>query len=325
MINWIGIDRAIDFIYRNSGFKDLDEANLITWIGEAMQATEVKNTLDERVCFVEVEDKRAPIPPGTQYIVQVARNNLWKPEWKHEPVCGYGSAYMKDIKVDNNLLCPSVVEPTVLPEGCCETPQVDCNGCLIAPTDKIWYRPFFDQWYLAGEWIGSDYYRNAYTPVTLANHTFFKSLVLPEGDLGYTSDEYTVMGSDLLFNFEKGSVAIAYLRTQLDDKMRPMVPDRIEFFQACRSYVAYVMANIKYETDPRAENYNFLQKKEDDWQWYCGQARTWAWKVKSMDQQQNISMINNNLLPSNQYFGMFGNLAKPDITRYGVNGSVKPM
>lgn len=288
-----------------------------------MRAVEVCDTLEERVCFTEVVDRRGPIPPGCRFLVQLARNNNWSPKWRTEKVCGYGSAYMRDVYYDPNAVCPAAIEAEAINEGCCECPQTDCNGCLINPQDKIWYRPFFDQLYMASQWIGSSYYKNNYTPIRLANHTFFNTLVFPEYDLPYVEDEYNVVGEELLFNFKEGSIAISYLGVRLDEKMRPMVPDSQEFFQAFRAYVAMVKANIRYEVDPTAENYRFSEVKKDDWQWYCGQAKTYAFKPKTIDERQNIAMANQHLIKQNSYFNMFGSMSRPDPTRYGINGSIK--
>lgn len=310
IVNWTSVNPVIDRIIRNTGF-DIDELDLITWIGEAMFEMEVSNTLEERVAFGEVEDHRIKLPKGLRFINQIARHNSYNKKWKTKKLCGYGEAYRQD--VDLNMLCPvNIYEDT--PENCCEKIETDCNGCAILDHKKVYYIPYFDVLMNNNSLSNNNYYKKNYTPVRLKNHSFFNSLVCKEDTELYSSyyDEYNIVGkqSELLFSFKEGSVAISYKRTILDEDGYPMVPDRIEFQKAVESYVRYRWYQKKFDTDP-TQRIMFAAKNDAKQQWdnECSSAKVWAWLPKTIDDYQMVEEQYGHLMPKlNAYNNFFGNL-----------------
>jgi hypothetical protein len=60
-----------------------------------------------------------------------------------------------------------------------------------------------------------------------------------------------------------------------------------------------------------------LQKAEQDWQWYCKQARNRAMMPKGVDQWQNILEQRNYMLPRiNRYYGFFGKMSRPESRKF---------
>jgi hypothetical protein len=60
-----------------------------------------------------------------------------------------------------------------------------------------------------------------------------------------------------------------------------------------------------------------LQKAEQDWHWYCKQARNRAMMPKGVDQWQNIMEQRQYMLPRNtRYYGFFGKMSRPESRKF---------
>ena len=75
---------------------------------------------------------------------------------------------------------------------------LDADGLPITDYDVAYYRPYYDLQWEYSPWVSSQYYKQNYTPVRLADNTFFNSVVCREKDIPYNScpDEYTIVGTE---------------------------------------------------------------------------------------------------------------------------------
>jgi hypothetical protein len=86
-----------------------------------------------------------------------------------------------------------------------------------------------------------------------------------------------------LFNFQEGEVTMSYTEIPHDENNFPMVPNHVSFRKAC---LAYIMFKLKYAEYAGGKlNESQIQRFEDDWQWYCGQARAEANKLDLGDME----------------------------------------
>lgn len=72
---YISVDTIISKLYRDLKGTNLQEDDLIEWIGEALDFIKVPEVLEEHVAFLKVEDYEASLPQNLQTILQVARYN----------------------------------------------------------------------------------------------------------------------------------------------------------------------------------------------------------------------------------------------------------
>lgn len=75
MINYVTVDRIFSKLSRDLRGTDLNEGDLIEWIGEALEFLKVPQTLTQEVDFFDVKDYHANVPEGLHMITQIARNN----------------------------------------------------------------------------------------------------------------------------------------------------------------------------------------------------------------------------------------------------------
>ena len=87
-INFTKVDRVLAKVYRDLGeTDDLNESDVIEWIGEALEFMKVPKSHTQAVSFVKVEDHHADIPCGLEMILQIAKHNNWEEESCECPVC----------------------------------------------------------------------------------------------------------------------------------------------------------------------------------------------------------------------------------------------
>ena len=87
-----------------------------------------------------------------------------------------------------------------------------------------------------------------------------------------------------------------------------MIPDEVSYIEAIKRYIVY---KLKYsEFIQGIINPQVFAKIEDDWHWYCKQARGKANMPDTVDKLENIKQQWSRLIPKvNRYYGYFGNLA----------------
>lgn len=319
-LNYVSADRIIAKLYRDLGLEDINETDVIEWCGEALEAIGTITLYEEAVAFIEIENHQADLPNGLHSIIQVAKNNRWSKDDK-EQLCPANIILDCSHEEMENINSPNT------PCGCnnesinvFDGVPLDCNGHLIGDVEVAYYRPYFDLQYEYHLWGNSHYYKEHYTPVRLANHSFFNTIVCPEDQNWYTgghTDEYTIVGDKIRTSFKEGSIAISYYRQKIDEETGyPMIPDEYSIITAITMYVTMKhMARLWYMgREGYADKY---QKAEQDWQWYCKQAGNKALMPHGVDQFQNLTESRNQLLPSrNRYYGFFGKLGREGNTGF---------
>lgn len=296
---YVPIDRIISKLYRDLGLEEISEADIIEWTGEALNFMETPSLLEEAVAFIEVTNHVANIPNGLHSIIQVARNNYFE---KSDINCPANILVDEPKGLTTESTCPMGSVPTVL----------DCKGSILCGGELAYYRPYFDLKYEYEGWNGSRQYKTNFSPMRLANHTFFGTLVCNEDQQIYSEscrDEYTIAGNSLKTSFKEGQIAVAYYRQVVDEETGyPMVPDDSSFTTAITVYITMkYMARLWYLG---REGYgDKMQKAEADWQWYCKQASNKAFITQGIDEHQNMQDNKYQMVPNmNKYYGYFGKL-----------------
>lgn len=314
--NYVSMDRVLSKIYRDLGLEEISETDVVEWAGEALEAIGAIGLYEEAIAFAEVNNHQIDLPNGLHSITQIARNNRWSKEDKD--ICP------ANVILDCNQ--QEMLDSTSSNCGCNDTLEecpvvLDCDGKILGDYEIAYYRPYFDLQYEYDLWGQSHYYKENYTPVRLANHAFFNSIVCQEEDPAYKNqnrvyqntgtDEYTIAGDKIRFSFKEGSVAIAYHRQKIDEETGyPMVPDDISIISAITYYITWkYMARLWYMG---REGYgDKMQESERQWIWYCRQAGNKTMMLYGVDEFQNFTDSRSQMLPTkNRYYGFFGKLGR---------------
>jgi hypothetical protein len=304
MINYVTVDRIFSKLSRDLRGTDLNEGDLIEWIGEALEFLKVPQTLTQEVDFFDVKDYHANVPEGLHMITQIARNN----EPTKDCSCNTSTSAVAEEAEEDSV-------PVNVPCGC----DFTCPDRILNPdwTYEVW--------------TSSPEYRRNYTPVRLATGTLFNSLVCKEKDESLymtCTDEYTVVGTvdkRLRFNFIEGQIALSYLKNTVDEETGyPLIPDNISYISAITYYIKWKVA----EMHSWAGRDNFVgqaQKAEQSWLKYCRQAKNSEKMPKTLDDYQNLLEQTHYLIPNHKrYYGFFGNLGKAQSRNFNrlnrING-----
>lgn len=312
---YVTVDTILSKYLRDFRGTELNEDDAIEWIGEALGHMKVASLSEEAIAFLEVKNYQAALPNGLQYIIQVAKNNAWTPVDK--VVCSPQAIITE--------LTASTPESGCGCSACCSTPAndmvlLDCQGELIGDPEVGYYRPYFDLQYEYLGWVHSKSFRTKFTPVRLASHTFFNTLVCQttQGDglynnTNYLSDEYTIVQDQLRFSFKDGLVAVAYLRTKVDSATGyPMVPDDESAKAAITYYLGWKIQE-REAWNHREGSFQLAQAAESRWLKYIKQFKNKAKMPWGTDEYEDLMEQSNYVLPRNKrYYGFFGKLGRAE-------------
>lgn len=294
-ITFTSVDRVIAKFQRDLRGTDMNESDLIEWIGEALEFLKVPQIQEQAVAFMEVENFEAVMPVGFHMILQMARNNKWTKE--------------------STSNCGATIEEAIedLPKAHVGVPM-DCQGNLLGDYEVAYYRPFFDlRWEFQG-WNSSRTFRSNYTPIRVASNSFFNSIVCKEKDMSLydpNGDEYTIVGTidkKLRFSFQEGFVAMAYLRSATDPETGyPLVPDNISYQTAITYYIKWKMAEW-YDWNGRAGFKSLAAEAEAKWLKYARQGKNFMKMPKTLEDFQDLMEQSHTMLPNyKKYQSFFGN------------------
>ena len=302
------MDTVFSKVQRDLPGAVINEVDIIEWAGEALEFINAVRAKEEAVAFLKVKNYQTELPYNLHNIIQIAKNEM---------VDNPDAKPLMDEKVDEKLN-PDTDHPVCL----------DCNGMPYNDFDVAYYRPYHDLQYEYHLWQGNGTRARCYSPVRLTTHSFFNSLVCasPEGsDCGLdqewanglynkSSYEYKVIkGKVLRFNFEKGIVAVAYLRNMNDPEGLPMIPDHVSFLTAITTYVILKQQTREFYSGREGAERR-MQKADADWQWYCKQSSNAALIPQGVDELENIKDQRNYILPRrNVYSNYFGNLNNKEV------------
>ena len=310
---FIKIDSVLAKFKRDFRGLDINENDAIEWIGEALGFMKIASASEEAIAFIEVKNYQAAIPNGLHYVTQIAKNNEW---------C-------------ENIDSAECITNTIgtLSTGIPDVPInfEDCQGTLLCETaEPVYYRPLLDLQYEYLGWANSYARQSKYTPVRLANHSFFNTLVCKEPGMeelyckGCGDDQYDIIQDEFRFNFKEGLLALAYIRQMTDSETGYyMIPDD----EYARAAIAYYMA---WKTK-QVECYNHREgacqladRAERSWNDYIKKFKNKAKMPSGVDQHQNLMEQSKYILPNDRrYYGFFGKLGTAENRIYNGNNYIR--
>lgn len=305
-ITYTSVNSVLAKVNRNLRGTDINESDAIEWIGEASEFMKVYGSQEEAVAFLEVKDYHAEIPRGFQMVLQIARHNTWKPE---DDKCKPKQVIEELCGIDQSG-CDACGNPV-------NTLITDCHGHILGAYDTDHYIPSYDIRWGFYPWINSVNYRRDFTPVRLADHTLFNTLVCKEKNQNMyygNEDSYTIVGTTekrLRFSFREGYIAISYLRAAIDDETGyPLIPDNISYIMACVQYVKWQIASW-LSWNGRQGFSAEADKAEAKWNHYCKQATNYLKMPKSLDDYQDLLEQTHQLVPNHKkYYKFFGKIKR---------------
>jgi hypothetical protein len=304
----VSIHRIYSKLRRDLGIDDIPESDVIEWTGEALEAIGAVTGYEEAVAFSEVSNFETILPNFLHAIIQVAKNNDWTED-------------------DKKCFCPKDIidagATTIEVATEVETEEVvlPCDACATCDlTDELSvYVPNIESKYNFGVWVGSNYYISHYSPVRLADHTFFNSIVCEQAPAIYDGirNEYTIInGEKLRFSFQTGFVAIAYYRQITDDDGYPMIPEHYYYTKAITAYVNMMLKKQDFYNNREGSDSRY-QMAQTEWHQACSQAANYAAMPKTVDEYQNFLDQSQHFFPKmKRYYGFFGKLSNPEIRKY---------
>jgi len=327
-LKYVTIDRIFAKLNRDLKGTDLNESDVIEWIGEALEFLEVPQVLVEEVKFLTVKDYHADMPDNLHLLTQIAKRvDFPKVDFTDEAnpcetTTVEDNCAQEDLEVTPfSQICDSPSELDNLPNEYAlaflnaeETQMLDSQ--VLNKLDLDWTYDI---------WTSSNYYTRNYTPVRLATGTFFNSLVCKEKDMSLylTCDyEYTIVGDTekkLRFNFIEGDIAVSYLKNSVDKETEyPLIPDQISYTTAIVYFVKWKIAEM-YDWAGRDGWASKAEKAEAKWLKYVRQAKNHMKMPKTLDEYQNLLEQTHYLIPDHKkYYGFFGNLGKSKMRNFST-------
>lgn len=286
---------------------EISEAEIIEWIGDALELIGTVRILEEAVAFIEVKNYQCQLPNNIHSIIQIARNKSWTPA-HCECTPATVTTSIEECKAEK-----------VIPQsGDClsclgDAVWLDCNGTPIVEYDTAYYRPYFDLLSEYYGWTNSKMYREQFTPVRLKTGNFFGTVPTVNSQEGREIDEYTVVERAVLrFNFKEGQVAVAHYKYPIDKETGyPLIPDSISHIKAILSYISLRKAEIDFDSGRQGAE-SRVNYYSQQWDWYCGQASGQDMMPQGIDEHQNLLDQRRRLLPRDNYFSFFKKASNPE-------------
>jgi hypothetical protein len=305
----ISIDTIISKLYREIQFMpDSSEADLVEYVGEALDAIGAFAQYEEDICFINIENHRGDLPRGLVEIIQVAlsTNHIDSKECL-STTCSI-SDETKDCDIRNKDKCTEeVVKECWSAHNQYFIPEQRYLDAIYEYDIRWMYTPYF--------------YRN-FIPMRLSTGTMNSLLGMHRDyarDLSINSPyEYKILNNQIVTSNQTGTIALAYTRMPIDENGFPMIPDMQEYREAITKYIIYKMSYIRFlNNEPNFRG--IYEKLESDWHWYCKQAKNAMLFPTTLDEKQNMKDITHRMLPiSNGYYGFFGNINTPE--NFSTNG-----
>ena len=288
------IDTILNRLYTTINPSDINEADVIEYIGEAMSFLKVREIQTQNVIIEEVKNHEVDLPKDFQAILQIAKYNSDNDD--DIKLCCLAKAVEE---------CENNGEPVDYSTN--ELIKLKCDECGEDPGEQD-----YDYSINYNTWISNILYKEKFTPIKLATHSFFNSLVCKEKNVPYDKvrDEYTIVGEiekKLRFSFKEGFVAISYLKTAVDEETGyPLIPDNISFITAITYYIKWKIAE-RMVWNGRQGYVPIAQDSEKHWLKYVKQATNYAKMPKGIDDYEMLLENTHHLLPPRKrYFKFFG-------------------
>lgn len=298
------IDRIFSKLYRDIKEYDISERDVIEYAGEALEFLQVYETQEQAVAFLEVKNFETEVPKGFQMVLQIAKDNFWSPS------------------TEDKCSCLDAIEATIEDDNTITPVQLDCQGNLVDPINVAYFRPYWNVAWGYTNFISSNLYQKQFSPVRLANNTFFKSIVCKEKYdtpclSGNCNETYTIVGTiekKLRFSFQEGLIALSYIKTATDPETSlPLIPDNISYITAIVYYIKWKIQEFRAFNN-RDGAIGLVQNFERLWLKYAKQAKNYAKMPKTLDDYQDLLEQSHYLVPrKDRYYGFFGNMGGTDL------------
>lgn len=308
-MKYVPLDRILAKLYRDIGLAEISEVDVIEWCGEALDLIGTVTMYQRIISIADIDNYSVELPIGLQYIDQVAINMGKKLDTKKIK----NAIEQSEVSSNNKILTEQDVDgyvPTVRPQAeDTDTSDMGQTGSDISSDSwqfRNIYYPFTNLPYTSYTIL-----RQQFVPLRLANHSLFGSLVMHEdSNMVFNMSEYSVVDNMLRFSFKDGQILISYYRQPLDEKTGyPLIPDITSVIQAVTSYVVYKWMQRNWYLGRQGFDAK-MQKAEQDWHWYCRQAKGVLIMPKGVQGHQDLMEQQNEKLPRmNRFYGFFGNLS----------------
>lgn len=297
----ISIDSILAKVYREiKHTASIEESDIIEYIGESLEAIGAFGQYEEDVCFIPISNHRGNLPNGLIELVQVAMSG--------SPI------------VQGECLKETASEVKDCDNYCEDAVQADCwsqHNQYYIPAQR-----FLDVIYEQDlRRLYTPYFFNNFVPLRLSTNSFRGFIGKDDGTsmLGVNSGlEYHISNNQIVTTMQEGVVALSYVRMPLDEKGFPMIPDMQEYKEAITKYIMYKLAFERfYNNEPNFSR--VYEKLEQDWHWYCRQAKNSMLMPTTLDEKENMKDINHRMLKIQRgYYGFFGNINTPEM--FTTNG-----
>jgi len=313
-IRLTSIDRIISGLYRDmKPVIELNENDLIEWIGEALEQIGAYAQYEEKITYLAVEDYKFSVPCGLHKIIQIG----------YKVSDGSPSQTGMYVTCDDST-CTSCDDVTPC-DGCdpAECEDLCTNAAQLVQNAELWL-----EYYKPNNIRYTPYYYQNFRPMRLAAGPFTKArAILCSGCDNISAnceEEYSIDHPYIRTSFKCGYVCMAYIAQPLDDNGFPMIPDEVSYVEAVKRYLIY---KIRYPEYIRGQlPGQIFMKLEQDWHWYCAQARNKTRMPDTVDKLQNLLDQRNRILPKHtRYYGFFGNLnTRERLDLGGINSRGRP-
>lgn len=301
--NFITVDTLLAKFARELKETTINEGDIIEWIGEALSFMKVISQNEEAVAVIKVNNYTAELPSGIKFLTQVAKLNN-----------------------RNNYDCNCCAEDiTEFIEDGCDCEEDSCYQDFMQGNEYIYPGTY------TAKYAYLDYYqsfkRRKLEPMKLANDSFFNTLVCKELDhdisnyYNHCEHQYSIIGTSGLnairTSFKDGYIAVAYVRTALDEETGyPMIPDEANHLQAINYYVRWKIAESLAWVG--REGYaNLAIQSEERWLKYIRQANNTAKMPSGAADYEDLKNQSLYLIPkTNKYNSYFGTLNNKENLRF---------
>jgi hypothetical protein len=247
--------------------------------------------------FVEVQGYKCALPEGCVDLLQILKRGTPLPTSINQVLNECACLDLNDKPQEE----PGSPQGSERLDPCGQPVILDCSGMPIEDYNLAYYRPYFDYvyWYIdANKRMPRDWIL-----LKEAQHNFFPAVKnKPELNLHVNrqTEEYKVIDNVLHFSFEKGYVAISYYKRVYDKDGYPLIPDEVSTIQAITSFCTFkLFQKVWYQG--REGTADKWKVAEQDWHWYCRQAKSKA-KMLNAEQLEQLTNYMTTLLPRNNYW-----------------------
>jgi len=232
------IDRTISSIIRKLGIgnDEIPYQDLVEYIADAMEHIGSYYQFEEKECYIVINDYKGELPCDLHKVIKM-----------HES---------------------------------CDMDFDDCNYGFYGGTTVDYLTkagvdfesiPAYDRYRVLAVGGISKKSNNLHDEVVGLQHN--NNLIHPK--TGFTSKDYNENLGRITTAFRYGLIRIQYLAIPIDQKGFPMIPDDVSFRTALFWYCANMLA-IGHPEKLKNPSLKDLQYTDNQWQFYCGQARASA-------------------------------------------------